>query len=97
LPYEGTNLSIREIGYVGHAGSLSSLINKLENVNDEELEFKLNKVFQVRSAYTYSGVIKLIESFFAHPFSLTQTLKCVKLVPLRSKTLAASMDLLYIR
>lgn len=64
----GTELSVKEFGFVGKFRRLQELLVHLSNVTDEDLERRLKKVQMVRYYYTNEGLMAELEQFFVDPF-----------------------------
>jgi hypothetical protein len=79
LPYEGTNISLSTFGYSGRMGNLMQLAKQLKSVDEKEYQEKLRRVKEVRTHYTYKGLIQQLEKFFSNPLgSSGGDLRCTR-------------------
>ena len=79
LPYEGTNISLSTFGYSGKMGNLMQLAKQLKSVDEKEYKEKLRRVKEVRTHYTYKGLIQQLEKFFSNPLgSSGGDLRCTR-------------------
>jgi len=83
LPYQGSNASVYELGFVGKAGHLDELLQELvaASTNEALLREKLEKVRRARTHYTMEGVLSQIHLFFSQPASGAKSLLSCQRVP----------------
>lgn len=63
LPYEGSNISVEAIGYVGKIGHMAAVVKDFKETSDKKYEEKLEAVRKAREYYTFEGVIRQIDAF----------------------------------
>lgn len=79
IPYDGSNVSVRELGFAGQMGSLTSLVDTLKATSDNEVSHRLARIQAARHLYTYAGLIEQISLFFRDPLGEQGGyLKCVR-------------------
>lgn len=72
IPYTGTDLDIRNYGYVARKSAtvdtIPALLQQLAAATDEEIQQKQSALHKVRWYFTYPGIIYEIELFLLDPF-----------------------------
>ena len=71
LPYEGTDIAVEKLGYVGSVQNIRDLVQTLRNSSDNIIQEKLKSVKAARRYYTYGGLLEQIELFFNDPLNKT--------------------------
>ena len=81
-PYQRTNISIDNFGYIIKNGSnaVNSIVDIIENLQEDDYNSKMKKLKNAREYYTYAGVIKQIEKFISDPLGPNGgDLRCVRM------------------
>ena len=67
VPYDGSHVGVRAIGFLGKTGSLKRLVQQLARTSNETLFDLTAKVALARPFYTYEGLLEQMELFFGDP------------------------------
>jgi hypothetical protein len=74
IPYLGTDCSVETFGF--RAGlydknnTIETLVHQMKNLTEDELNSKLQKLYEIRSMFTYEGLFHEFELFINDPFGL---------------------------
>ena len=67
FPSVDSNISVKSFGFSGKMHNLCNLAKQLKDTTEEDFKRRLEQVKAAREHYTYPGVIKQLEKFFADP------------------------------